>query len=229
MPAWMPAARAQQRRQRDEARGTDLPVTRVAQQRPRGLSSDVAADDDAEPTAPPAKLSATIVWRLVLMSPFILSASMPLLQQLIYVETTTFSASSVPLYQTSAGVDLQFYVLLVGFVTQQWSQLLEARRRQTRVPASAKVRSRWASTLGGCTTKDARSIRVWTAFDCCEAACLCAAGIFLSLFTKYPLAWTYRMFFALGCTPVILLVIFIIKRLVAAVVYVCRSMALDLD
>ena len=59
MPAWMPAARAQQRRQRDEARGTDLPVTRVAQQRPRGLSSDVAADDDAEPTAPPAKLSAT--------------------------------------------------------------------------------------------------------------------------------------------------------------------------
>ena len=51
----------------------------------------------------------------------------------------------------------------------------------------------------------------------------------MSLFTKYPLAWTYRMFFALGCTPVILLVIFIIKRLVAAVVYVCRSMALDLD
>ena len=107
--------------------------------------------------------------RLLLLTPWVLSAAMPALQHLIIMSPSTLS-SPVPLWDTGTGAELHLATAIVGLVTSLWSQFLEARRRQ-RVPASAvALNSRWASTLGGCTTKDAKSIRVWTRFDCVEAA-----------------------------------------------------------
>merc|ERR1719149_461125 len=107
-------------------------------------------------------------------------------------------SSPVPLWDSGTGAELHLATGVVGLVTTLWSQLLEARRRQ-RVPASAvALNSRWASTLGGCTTKDAQSIRVWTRFDCVEAACIYICAAVGTLLTKFPFTQSFRITCALG-------------------------------
>ena len=105
--------------------------------------------------------SGTHIARLALLLPWVLSAFMPILQQQYILYPISFS-SPVALADTSMGTDFHLFTALVGLLALMWSQVLEARCRQ-KVPASKEVQtSRWASTLGGCTTKDAKSIKVWT-------------------------------------------------------------------
>jgi hypothetical protein len=164
------------------------------------------------------KFSGTHLARLLLLTPWVLSTVMPALQQLVILNSPTLS-SPIPLSDTGTGAELHLYTGLVGIVTVAWSQLLEARRRQ-RVPASAvALNSRWASTLGGCTTKDAKSIRVWTRFDCVEAACICATAAVGILLTKRSYTLFFRISMTLASVVTIVFLIFIVKRMVDAVVY----------
>ena len=164
------------------------------------------------------KFSGTHLARLLLLTPWVLSAAMPALQQLIIMSPSTIS-TPVPLWDTSTGAELHLATAVVGLVTLLWSQFLEARRRQ-RVPASAvALNSRWASTLGGCTTKDAKSVRVWTRFDCVEAACVCATAAVGILLTKRSYTLYFRILMTIASVATFVLIIFIVKRMVDAVVY----------
>ena len=164
------------------------------------------------------KFSGTHLARLLLLTPWVLSAAMPALQQLIIMSPSTIS-TPVPLWDTSTGAELHLATAVVGLVTLLWSQFLEARRRQ-RVPASAvALNSRWASTLGGCTTTDARSIRAWTRFDCVEAACIYVCAAVGTLLTRFPFTLYFRITCALAWMPALALVLVIIKRVVDSVVH----------
>ena len=162
------------------------------------------------------KLSGTHLARLLLLSPSVLSAVMPALLQLYILHPPTFS-SPVSLFDAGIGPDLQAFVLLLGLVTLIWSQMLEARRRQ-RVPASDQKQRRWASTLGGCTTKDTQSILAWSRFDCFEAACVCASAAVGVLLTAQDLTLAHRIATAIVCLPTFGGIIVILKRTVHAVV-----------
>ena len=179
------------------------------------------------------QFSGTHAARLALLLPWVLSAFMPSLQQLYILYPISFS-SPVPLADTSMGTDFHLFIGLLGSVALMWSQMLEARRRQ-KVPSGAgqEVRSegavrsrqsltaesRWASALGGCTTKDPRSIRVWSRFDCAEAACVCACVTFGTLLTKYPFTLASRIAYAIAYVPFTFVLLSIFKRMVDAVVY----------
>ena len=164
------------------------------------------------------KFSGTHLARLLLLTPWVLSTVQPALQQLVILNSPALS-SPMPLSDTGTGAELHLYTGLVGIVAVAWSQLLEARRRQ-RVPASAvALDSRWASTLGGCTTKNAKSIRVWTRFDCVEAACIYICAAVGTLLTKFPFTQSFRITCALGWMPILALVLVIIKRVVDSVVH----------
>ena len=167
-------------------------------------------------SGPTTRFSGTHLVRLFFLSPWILGAVMPTIQQLVILHPPTFS-SPVALTETAIGTDLHPYAAFPGFVTFLWAQLLEARRRQ-RVPPS-KQGSRW----GGCTIKDARSITVWTSFDCFEFACICASvvlGITLS-----PNTWmlAVRLGLAITWPPFLAMFALIVKRTVHAIVYVQRE------
>ena len=164
------------------------------------------------------KFSGTHLARLLLLSPSVLSAVMPALLQLYILHPPTFS-SPVSLFDAGIGPDLQAFVLLLGLVTLIWSQVLEARRRQ-KVPASdQKQKSRWASTLGGCTTKDTQSILAWSRFDRFEAACVCASAAVSVLLTAQDFTLGNRIAMAVVCLPTFGGVIVILKSTVHAVVY----------
>ena len=147
------------------------------------------------------QFSGTHAVRLLFLLPWVLSAAMPALQRLYILHPPTFS-SPVLLFDSGAGSALHGFTALVGCVTLIWSQILEARRRQS-VP-EAEVQggtSRWASALGECTARDVRSIRAWSRFDRFEAAVVGASAALGMLLTKYDYTLKWRLFWAIACQP----------------------------
>jgi hypothetical protein len=164
------------------------------------------------------QFSGTHAVRLLLLLPWVLSAAMPELQRLYILDPPSFS-SPVSLFDSGAGGELHYLSALVGLVTLIWSQMLEARRRQRVPEAKEGSTSRWASALGECTAKDARSIRAWSRFDCFEAAVICASTALGMLLTKFDLTLRWRVVWAIAFQPLFVIVIVIIKRMVHAVAY----------
>ena len=115
-----------------------------------------------------------------------------------------------------------------------WGHLLEARRRQ-QVPASAEgsetgcvakdskgylVWNTLRRILGGCTTKDARRITVWTRFDCGELAFICFTQVFGTLVSQNVWTLAFRISMAIAWVPIDVIVVLIFKRVVHAIMFV---------
>jgi hypothetical protein len=165
------------------------------------------------------RFSGTHIARLFLSVPWVLTIFMPALQQLYILQPISFS-SPVAISDTSLGSEFHLFTALLGLVALLWGQLLEARRRQMVTSASEESqKSRWASTLGGCTTKDAKSMKVWTRFDCVEGACVCVGNVVGTLLSRIEYTLATRITWAIAWVPITFASICIIKRTVDTVVY----------
>ena len=163
--------------------------------------------------------SATHIARLFLLVPWILTIFMPALQQLYILKPISFS-SPVAIADTSLGSEVHLFTALLGIVTLVWSQMLEARRRQGVTACSEESqKSRWARTLGRCTTKDAKSMKMWTRFDCVEAACVCVGNVVGTLLSRIEYTLATRITWATAWVPITFASIYIVKRTVDTVVY----------